>query len=66
MANLGPDTNQSQFFICFDACNWLDGRHSVFGKVVNGFEVLDKIEELGVPNGHPSGLCQISDCGLAK
>jgi cyclophilin family peptidyl-prolyl cis-trans isomerase len=44
MANSGPNTNGSQFFLCFAAAPHLDGRHTVFGKVIEGLEVLDKLE----------------------
>lgn len=47
MANAGPNTNGSQFFlVSADACPWLDGKHTVFGKITSGLDVMDKIEAL--------------------
>lgn len=44
MANAGKNTNGSQFFVLFKDTPWLDGRHVVFGKLVEGFETLDQLE----------------------
>uniref|UniRef100_A0A7R9WUZ3 Peptidyl-prolyl cis-trans isomerase n=1 Tax=Craspedostauros australis TaxID=1486917 RepID=A0A7R9WUZ3_9STRA len=63
MANAGPNTNGSQFFICTVDTPWLDGRHTVFGKVVDGLDVVDKIEEVGSQSGATSASVVVKDCG---
>jgi peptidyl-prolyl cis-trans isomerase B (cyclophilin B) len=45
MANAGPNTNGSQFFLTHVACEWLDGKHTVFGRLVSGQEVLNAIQQ---------------------
>ena len=54
MANSGPNTNGSQFFLCFKDTPHLDGKHAVFGRVISGLNVLDALEAIGSPSGTPS------------
>ncbi|XAR65938.1 Peptidylprolyl isomerase [Bertholletia excelsa] len=63
MANSGPDSNGSQFFITTVATRWLDGRHVVFGKVISGMDVVFKIEAAGRQNGVPRSKVFISESG---
>ncbi|KAI9219075.1 peptidyl-prolyl cis-trans isomerase cyp5 [Blastocladiella britannica] len=66
MANAGPNTNGSQFFCTFLTTPWLDGRHTVFGKMVEGEKVLDLIEAVGSDSGRVSKAVEVIDCGEVK
>eukprot|EP01063_Lacrimia_lanifica_P032890 TRINITY_DN5714_c0_g1_i2.p1 TRINITY_DN5714_c0_g1~~TRINITY_DN5714_c0_g1_i2.p1 ORF type:complete len:169 (+),score=40.71 TRINITY_DN5714_c0_g1_i2:66-572(+) len=63
MANSGPNTNGSQFFLTTAATPWLDGKHVVFGKVVEGIDVVQKLEALGSASGKPSKKVAVIRCG---
>jgi cyclophilin family peptidyl-prolyl cis-trans isomerase len=63
MANAGPNTNGSQFFLCTVKTEWLDGKHVVFGQVKEGMEVVKALEAKGSQSGKTSTECKISDCG---
>ena len=63
MANAGPNTNGSQFFITTVDCPWLDGKHVVFGKATGGLDVIDKMEAVGSGSGATSQPVVIEDCG---
>lgn len=66
MANRGPNTNTSQFFITFAATPWLDGRHVVFGRVVEGFDVIKRVEGVGSRTGAPATSVRIVECGCLR
>nr|XP_058132304.1 peptidyl-prolyl cis-trans isomerase A-like [Dasypus novemcinctus] len=65
MANAGPNTNGSQFFICSAKTGWLDGKHKVFGRVKEGMNVVEAMERFGSRSGKTSKKITIADCGQA-
>jgi len=63
MANAGPNTNGSQFFLCTIKTDWLDGKHVVFGNVTKGLDVVKQIESFGSQSGKTSKEVKIQNCG---
>jgi peptidylprolyl isomerase len=66
MANAGPGTNGSQFFITTVPTPWLDGRHVIFGRVIEGMDVVKRIEAQGSDGGQTRQSIVIRDCGEIK
>ena len=63
MANAGPNTNGSQFFLCTTKTSHLDGKHVVFGKVVEGMDVVKAVEAVGSQSGKTSKDVMVVDSG---
>ena len=63
MANAGPNTNGSQFFLCVKKTAWLDKKHTVFGQVIAGFDVVKAMEYCGSETGAPKWEVKIGACG---
>ena len=66
MANAGPNTNGSQFFITFKETPWLNGKHTVFGEVLDGFDVVEQLEKIGSQSGKASKTAKIVDSGILQ
>lgn len=63
MANAGPNTNGSQFFLTTVKTTWLDGKHVVFGVVTDGMDVVKKIESYGTPGGKTTKKIVVQNSG---
>ncbi|KAL2914527.1 hypothetical protein HK105_205876 [Polyrhizophydium stewartii] len=66
MANAGPNTNGSQFFLTTVPTPWLDGKHVVFGHVVSGMDIVRRMEALGSKSGKPRQAVMIADSGIVE
>ena len=66
MANAGPNTNGSQFFITTIVTGWLDGKHVVFGEVIDNYPLVKTIESYGSQNGKTSKKVTIANCGILE
>ena len=66
MANAGPNTNGSQFFLCTAETKWLDGKHVVFGKVISGMDVVSAVEQVGSDSGRTRVPVTIADSGQLR